>query len=91
MQSEYELASAAVESALVADGYVLAADLSSDPPVPLGSTLAYALASMRNYVQMAIFQGATEDQVFDVVVDGIDAATRAGAGVSAGAPPRGCE
>jgi hypothetical protein len=50
------------ESALAPRRFALAADLPCDPPGPLGSTLAYALASMRNYVQMSIFQGATEDR-----------------------------
>ena len=54
------------------------AGLPCDPPVALGSTLAYALASTRNFVQMSIFEGATEDQVYGVVVDGIDRATAAG-------------
>jgi hypothetical protein len=56
---------------------MLPANLPTDPPVELGSTLAYALSSMRNYVQMSVFEGATEDQIYDVVVDGIDRARQA--------------
>jgi hypothetical protein len=54
---------------------MLAANLPTDPPVEFGSTLAYALASVRNYVQMAVFEGAGEDQIYDVVFDGIERAT----------------
>jgi hypothetical protein len=35
------------------------------------------LASVRNYVQMAVFDGASEDQIYDVVFDGIERAQRA--------------
>lgn len=56
---------------------MLAANLPTDPPVELGSTLAYALSSMRNYVQMSVFEGASEDQICDVVFDGIDRARQA--------------
>jgi hypothetical protein len=56
---------------------MLAANLPTSPSVELGSTLAYALASMRNYVQMSVFEGATDDQIYDVVVDGIDRARQA--------------
>ena len=51
---------------------MLAANLSTDPPVELGSTLAYALSSMRNYVQMSVFDAATDDQILDVVCAGLD-------------------
>ena len=38
---------------------------------------AYALCTLRNYVMMAIHAGCSEDQVFGVVVDGIDRASAA--------------
>ena len=38
---------------------------------------AYALCTVRNYVMMAIHAGCSEDQVFGMVVDGIDRATAA--------------
>jgi hypothetical protein len=62
--------------------WVVEADLRVDPPVERGSTQAYALCTVRNYV-MAIDAGCSEDQVFGVVVDGIDRATAVGA---AGSP-----
>jgi hypothetical protein len=62
----------------VSDGrLVVDADLPVDPPVELGSMQAYALCTVRNYVMMAIHAGCSDDQVFGVVVDGIDRATRA--------------
>jgi hypothetical protein len=54
---------------------MLEADLPVDPPVALGSTQAYALCTVRNSAMMAIHAGCSEDQVFGVVVDGIDRAT----------------
>ena len=33
---------------------------------------AYALASMRNYAQMALFEGCSDDQLLDVVVDAVN-------------------
>jgi hypothetical protein len=51
---------------------MLDADLPVDPPVAFGSVQAYALASLRNYVQMAVFEGASDDQIFDVVCAGLD-------------------
>jgi hypothetical protein len=42
-----------------------------------GSTQAYALCTVRNYVMMAIHAGCSEDQIFGMVVDGIDRATAA--------------
>jgi hypothetical protein len=51
---------------------MLAANLPTDPPIELGSTLAYALSSMRNYVRMAVFEGASEDMIFDCLCDALD-------------------
>jgi hypothetical protein len=56
---------------------VVDADLPVDPPVELGSTQAYALCTVKNYVMMAIHAGCSEDQVFGVVVDGIHRAMAA--------------
>lgn len=64
------------------------ADLPVDPPVELGSVLAYALASLRNYVEMSVFEGATDDQIHDVVFDGIEQAKRGGTRLSAGKADR---
>jgi hypothetical protein len=50
---------------------VIAADLPVLPPVPSGSMQQYALASMRNYAQMALFEGCSDDQLFDVVADAV--------------------
>jgi hypothetical protein len=61
---------------------MLEADLPVDPPHRLGSTQAYALCTVRNYVMMAIHAGCSEDQVFDVMVDGIDRATGGGVSLS---------
>jgi hypothetical protein len=56
---------------------MLEADLPVDPPVQFGSIQAYALCTVRNYAVMAIHSGCSEDQVFGIVVDGIDRATAA--------------
>ena len=56
---------------------MLDADLPVVPLVPLGSIQAYALCTVRNYTVMAIHAGCSEDQVFGIVVDGIDRATAA--------------
>jgi hypothetical protein len=54
---------------------VVDAGLPVDPPVAFGSIQAYALCTVRNSAMMAIHAGCSEDQVFGVVVDGIDRAT----------------
>lgn len=54
---------------------MLEAALPVDPPVQFGSTQAYALCTVRNYVMMAVHAGCSEDQIYSMVVDGIDRAT----------------
>lgn len=48
---------------------------------------AYALWTVRNYVMMAVYAGCSEDQVFGMVVDGIDRAMAARSSGRAAAPP----
>jgi hypothetical protein len=53
------------------------ADLPVDPPVELGSIQAYRTTHGQELAMMAIHGGCSEDQVFGVVVNGIDRATAA--------------
>jgi hypothetical protein len=53
------------------------ADRSVEPPVAVGSTEASALCTVGNYAMTAIHADCSEDQVFGIMVDGIDQATAA--------------